>query len=130
MALYSAKEAKWYRRNVERREHCQFNFPPISPASSSSFGFRLSVSFVRRTPRPFAKKIRKLEFLLFFIFFFLLLSSIAPSARPFSIDPLLKVSFNYITCCSCQATRGYKTLRAKGCAYRGYHKYGVDRTAR
>jgi len=29
MALYSAKEAKWYRRNVERREHRQFNFPSL-----------------------------------------------------------------------------------------------------
>lgn len=31
MALYSAKEAKWYRRNVERREHRQFKFPFLPP---------------------------------------------------------------------------------------------------
>lgn len=58
MALYSAKEAKWYRRNVERREHCQFNSPfcfikfPVFVFRCLSF-----VTIVRRIDRY----IRKLE---------------------------------------------------------------------
>lgn len=107
MALYSAKEAKWYRRNVERREHCQFNpSPPF--LCFLIFSFRcLSPSFVGFRDQSLNSTARIVSFLLF------LLSSIVPSTRPSSIDPLLKVRFNYITCCSCQATRGYKTLRAR-----------------
>jgi len=72
------------------------------------FSFRcLSPSFVGFRDQSLNSTARIVSFLLF------LLSSIVPSTRPFSIDPLLKVRFNYITCCSCQATRGYKTLRAR-----------------
>lgn len=72
------------------------------------FGFRcLSPSFVGPRDRSL---IRKLEFFFSFCFFYHLLP---PPTRPSLIDPLLKVRFNYITCCSCQATLGYKTLRAR-----------------
>lgn len=121
MALYSAKEAKWYRRNVERREHCQFFFllllptpPPPHPVCFVEFPvvvwirFPLDYNYVRRGPRPIAK-------FGFFLFFFYLppLSRDLPRSTSFSLP---KVRFNYITCCSCQATRGYETYASQGCA--------------
>lgn len=44
MALYSAKEAKWYRRNVERREHLRRSFP-LLPFLFFSFLFLLLLSY-------------------------------------------------------------------------------------
>lgn len=102
MALYSAKEAKWYRRNVERREHRQFNFP------SPPLPLLHQVSHLRFRCRTFvngriAKSIAKFESSNSFLF--------TPPLRQDlpSIDPQPKVRFNYITCYSCQAMRGYKT---------------------
>lgn len=126
MALYSAKEAKWYRRNVERREHCQFFFfitpplllPPTSPRLLRRV-FRLDSSFPRLQLRSSDRdrslnSDSSLSSSLFFSFL-----STAPLARdlPQSTSfSLPKVRFNYITCCSCQATRGYKTYASQGCA--------------
>lgn len=139
--MYSAKEAKWYRRNVERREHCQFNSP--SPPQTPFLCFvkflllpRLRFSGVASLspPPPFVRRgpIAKFEssssfafllFLLFIIFY--------PTRRDLPrSNPLLKVRFNYITCCSCQATRGYKTLPARAVLTGAITKYGVDRAAR
>lgn len=61
MALYSAKEAKWYRRNVERREH-RFFFnriffyspsPPSPPLPLPPRSFPLSLSYLVLTLPPF-----------------------------------------------------------------------------
>lgn len=119
MALYSAKEAKWYRRNVERREHRQFNFPSLPPSPlpcfSSSFPSSFQVSYLRYG--RIAKSIAKFESSNSFLF-------TPPLRRDLpSIDPQPKVRFNYITCYSCQATRGYKTTRARAVFNWGYHKY-------
>lgn len=75
MALYSAKEAKWYRRNVERREHrfflivfffspfFLFSFSSLTPTSPpSSFFSSLSVLSRPNSPSLFLcgkKKKRK-----------------------------------------------------------------------
>lgn len=111
MALYSAKEAKWYRRNVERREHRQFNSPP-SPCFIKfpclRFRCRIFVTIVLFYGR-IAKPIAKFESSNSFLF-------TAPLIRDLpSIDPQPKVRFNYITCYSCQATRGYKTYEPGLC---------------
>lgn len=66
------------------------------------------------------------------LFFFLSFINLHPPSHetfPRS-NPLLKVRFNYITCCSCQATRGYKTLPARAVLSGAITKYGADRTAR
>jgi len=124
MALYSAKEAKWYRCNVERCEHCQFNCLQFSSEVPRSFilnvlsVLRSFISTIVHCLQDRSLNSKKVEFL--FI----------PSTRPSSIDSLPKVRFNYITCCSCQETRGYKTYESGGgCAYQDYRKYGVDHAA-
>jgi len=80
-------------------------FPLFCTSSSSPLSV-LGVSSLRQIPRPIAKFEDSNSFFFFF-------SSSTASPLPSSIDPLLKVRFNYITCCSCQATQGYKTLRAR-----------------
>lgn len=116
MALYSAKEAKWYRRNVERREH-HYNLTPPPALIESFFRFFSVLPGLRSLIGPFDRHIRKSS-----NFF----SSTAPPTRsPSSIDSLPKVRFNCITCCSsCQATRGYVYIRARGagCAYRDHRQ--------
>lgn len=75
-------------------------------------GAFLSITFVGLTP---IAKFGFFFFLPLLLLFFIHqpLSRDLPQSTSFSLP---KVSFNYITCCSCQATRGYKTYASQGCA--------------
>lgn len=113
MALYSAKEAKWYRRNVERREHRQFNSLPLPLPHHQVFlflRFRCRTFVTVFFSSLFFFTVESLNRLLnskariLFLFTAPLIQETFPRSTP---QP--KVGFNYITCYSCQATRGYKT---------------------
>lgn len=127
MALYSAKEAKWYRRNVERREHCQIFINSfinsLRSASSESF-FRFFVfdifSSVTITSVE-TETIAKIPILFspfsFLFFFSLLLPLFTAPLCETSLDRLLSPyrKSDLITSRAARARRreGIKRTRAK-----------------